>query len=275
MKKWQAPLSETDFDRLYSLLKKQDWLVEKDEAFKNLWLECDCNDKKDLLIELLERFSFIKDKEQKSLEENLFNQVENVWKINLKESVFIPTSDGRTPDSSVWFIYSFRQHFLEYLDAHFYDRITKCWECRPNNNLVLLDDFIGSGSTLIRKIAYLKSNRPKCRIFCMSLTGMDHGIKNIKSNFQDIDIYVAYTFKKGISDYYENYSEIQNKKKILKDITDGMLIKKRKEYLGFKKTEALYAYENYKNMSNNVFPIFWGENEKKLKTLFVRKEKNG
>ena len=93
MKKWQAHLSETDFDRLYSLLKKQDWLVEKDEAFKNLWLECDCNDKKDLLIELLERFSFIKDKEQKSLEENLFNQVENVWKINLKESVFIPTSD--------------------------------------------------------------------------------------------------------------------------------------------------------------------------------------
>ncbi len=272
MEKWKTLLSETDFDRLYSLLKKQDWLVEKDEAFKNLWMVCDCNDKKDLLIELLERFSFIKDKEQKSLEENLFNQVENVWKINLKESVFIPTSDGNTPDSSVWFIYSFRQHFFEYLNAHFYDRITKCWMCKPNNNLVLLEDFIGSGTTLIKKLTYLKSKRPKCHIFCMSLTGMEHGVKSIKSIFPDIDIYVAHTFKKGISDYYSNNcNKIQHKKSILKDITDKMLIKQRKSYLGYRKTEALYAYENYKNMSNNVFPIFWGENENGLKTLFVRK----
>ncbi len=270
MEKWKQAVSKEYFYLLYQLLEDHPWILDKQKALENLWSFCSTNEKKDLMLDLLKRFHFVESEEYKKLEQSIYDYIINEWKLDLAKTSFFPISDGKKPDGSVWATYNFRQHFLKYFNkVPFYDRITQAWGCKQKENIVLIDDFLGSGNKLKSKIKYIKKIKPRNHIYCVCPMGLKYGVDNLSQEFPDVNFYIPLVMNKAISDYYSGEKVTKNKKYI-KEITENMQIKKHKDYLGYKQSEALCAYKDYNNIPNNVFPIFWGENTGNLETMFTR-----
>jgi len=267
MKKWNTTISKKYFFKLYSLVEHQDWLLDKDEAFKDLWKECDNDDKKDLIIDLLNRFFFLRPKKREEIECIIFNELKD--KFDLTKSVFLPLADQSRQDGSVWESYNFRQHFLQELSSTFYNDIKGCQQCKSDSDIILIDDFIGSGDKIIKKIKYLNTLVQKNIIACVCPVGMKEGVERLREEYPSITFIVPKLLKKGITDYDRN---ADYRKQIIKMLSEGIGIKEIEKFLGYNNSEALFSYEKYKNIPNNVFPLFWSRNKKGIKRLFMRKK---
>ena len=97
---------------------------------------------------------------------------------------------------------------------------------------------------------------------------MNAGIRYLEDNFPDIGFFVSKRLEKAVSDYY---SDADDRKGTLQDLTNSYRLKKRIHYLGVGEAEALFSYKN-RNIPNNVFPIFWGENDNNFEKFFRRRK---
>lgn len=273
MKKWKQSLSKEYFYQLYELIENHSWILEKEKALEYLWAICDDDNKKHLIIDLLNRFQIIDEKNRYPLEIDIFNQILKIWKLPPEEVIFLPIADTTEIDGSLWILASLKQRLPNVFNPKMLlNNLMHCKNfllCNENKHLVIVDDFIGSGSKLARKLKYVKENSICPNIYCVCPLGMDTGIKNLEEKFPDIKFFVSRRFEKAITDYYKDEADIQ--KAILKDITDCYKLKKQLHYLGFGQAEALVSYQDY-NIPNNVFPIFWGESCNNLNTFFQRKK---
>lgn len=154
---------------------------------------------------------------------------------------------------------------------------------RGRNQIILVDEFIGTGKTLTSRIKQLKNDLSgEYDLKVCYLAGMDYAINKMKLEL-DIDIFCALKLKRGISDQYSpeivaNYKEkmIKLELELLQDrIKDKTII----EYsLGYGQAESLFTGEGYKcNTPSSVFPIFWWPllkgNQKRV-PLLTRYEKD-
>ncbi|HHQ4479038.1 TPA: phosphoribosyltransferase [Aeromonas veronii] len=130
-------------------------------------------------------------------------------------------------------------------------------------NIVVFDDFIGSGKTLVDNIQKLKSDLNSKRnanynILVAAFAGMEFGIDYI-TNTLNVEVTCPIRLIKGISDYNtENREEIKRIVLKMEEILgqNWNNLKLKTFSFGYKKSEALYALIR-SNCSNNVFPIFW------------------
>lgn len=132
-------------------------------------------------------------------------------------------------------------------------------------NVVIFDDFIGSGETMVTKVKEFlqKVNSfatiPNVHIF--ALAGMEFGIKHIENELS-LSVVCPVLVKKGIADQEVSMEQKDEETKLMIKM-EQCLAKKYKQKmfigkfsLGFNKSEALYQVQ-FTNCSNNVFPIFW------------------
>ena len=145
------------------------------------------------------------------------------------------------------------------------------------NQIILIDEFIGSGVTLSGRINYLKKSIPNAdyEIKCCFMAGIDMALKKI-SNESGVEIFCPLILQKGISDRFD---ETESAKKIffMKEIEKKLEISDEKYSLGYNQAEALYSAEGVGfNTPNSVFPIFWWDiaNGTRRKTLLNRYEKD-
>lgn len=128
--------------------------------------------------------------------------------------------------------------------------------------LVLIDDYIGSGSTAIESIAYINNT---CRIEndkidIVSLVAQKEAINLLKD--MNINVYTAIERSRGISDKYTSKKEVDEKISIMKDISRELKVEDN-NLLGYEQTEALVSMIR---TPNNTFPVYWIES-KKIKSL--------
>lgn len=272
MQKWKQALSEEYFYRLYDLLCYHSWILEKQKALEDLWSICDDDNKRNLIIDLLERFQLINEETRQPLEMDIFNQILHVWKLPPEDVVFLPIADKEEMDGSLWILDSLKQNLPDVISPKkLLNHLMYCNDtslCGEDKYLIIVDDFIGSGKKLFRKLKYVKEHSVCQKIYCVCPVGMNVGIRHLEENFPDIKFFVSKHLEKAVSDYYGN---ADYQKKILKDLTDSYRLKKRIHYLGVGEAEALFSYRS-RNIPNNVFPIFWGENDNNFEKFFRRKK---
>lgn len=273
MKKWKQSLSEEHFYMLYKLLENHPWILEKQEALEDLWSICDNNDKKLLIIDFLDRFKLLDNKDLTPLETEIFNHILDVWKLNPDKVVFLPIADKKEMDGSIWILDSMKQKLPDgFNPKKCLNNLVHCKDtkiCSEDQNLVVVDDFIGSGQKLTRKLKYVLENSICKNIYCVCPTGMEEGINNLQKLYPSIKFFVPLHLKKAISDFYQE--KVSDKKGILQKITEEFKLKGSTHYLGVGQAEALFSYED-RNIPNNVFPIFWGNNFNNYKTFFRRRK---
>ena len=142
--------------------------------------------------------------------------------------------------------------------------------------LVFIDDFVGSGDTVIESIsAFLdlenfKQIIPVENIRVVSIAAQEFGIENVKANLS-IDVITNKVLKRGISDYYDDF---EIKKNFMRQISKKIGIDSDME-LGYKECESLITM--LQKTPNNTFPVYWKETRNKV-APFPRKKyykKNG
>lgn len=220
----------------------------------------------DLILNLLEKFTWISSNSYEKCILDLFRKVEKDLLVKIKKFYYFPIvkpRDGSKLKSGLSLIYPV-VGILNYLDEFNHIdkgpgnivmnyKLLKNKKLGEDDYLVLIDDFIGSGKTLlecINQITMYGFDLHKVLIFTIAIQA--DGLKLIEE--KGIKVYYTHIEQKGISDYFEGQD------KNLK-ISKMQLIERKLKYdekfsLGFEKSEALISMIK---TPNNTFPIFWHE----------------
>ena len=122
-----------------------------------------------------------------------------------------------------------------------------------NEYLILVDDFIGSGRTLIKCLEKIYEYKiPPEKIIIVSIAIQEDGLKLITES--KLKCYYSHIEKKGISNYF---IDLERTKRIsLMQLIERKLKFNSKFSLGYEQSEALISLIR---TPNNTFPIFWHE----------------
>lgn len=258
------PITPATYLKTFKIIRSNIWLEKKDEALLDLFSMCENADQADLVAELIEKFKFVYDEEFNKACEFIFENIETDKNFCPDNTVIAALYNDRRADSSKVVLHRLkkiikekRSPFREFdsaFEAIYLDGIT---------NIILVDEFIGSGTQAIRII---NSLREKCsennfdiKFHIMTTASMKYSMNTILNHA------TTYTsnlwLKKGISEG-NNFPERKKKLKAMCEIEDKLLSEvnlngrqKKMQSLGFKKSQCLYKYEN-STTPNNVFPIF-------------------
>lgn len=284
MNKLKKHIKKEDLSKIFSLYSRQPWLLEREENFIELLLLCETTESKKLILELLSEFHFLEGK-------TLSNYLNHIADFIVSDSSF---SEETTQIAAITYDdeADSSQKILDYIKMPLYKQgwsnfktVNRFGAAIKNFNdgktqIVFVDEFVGSGSTIINRIKQLRNDIKKEfeLKFCF-IAGMDFGIKNIEA--EGYEVYCPLRLFKGISERFidgelESKIELMNslEEKLAEQINSFQLTRYS---FGYNTAEALYSLEGSGgNTPNSVFPIFWWprtKDGKKRNTLLTRFEK--
>ncbi|MBZ9778451.1 phosphoribosyltransferase [Psychroflexus sp. CAK8W] len=290
----QSNYSDFDYESLCELYYKNKWLRHEvnNEGLKNLWLEYDDLKSKKIIYSLLKNFKYVFQEDAALDVKNKLTKCIADWNLSPDNTLLIGFRKHNYPDGSQIILNFIKSILIEINpkwqeynllpDFHYgIKRIKK--NGFPRNgvdlkNIVLVDDFIGTGGTAKTNIQHLKkliSDMSKdFSLNLFALAAMKTGIKLLKPLESNISVcYELDKASKTIWPYLERKSirkKIVNMEKIL---YEGVEPEKLEKFsLGYGKSEAIFAWNRF-NLPNNNFPIFWWNrysDGKSRKPLFNR-----
>ena len=273
-------IEHDDFVKLMKLTLNQSWLEEESEALIELWNLCKFESEQALVFELLMKFKYLTSPEIQKHGKEIADHILNKWNLPSKGTRIIAISDKRDADGSQMLIQSIKNKFTanNWKENNFINNIGDGQRLtRKNYNIVLLDDFIGTGDTVERRFKWFHKkitakNKENVSIYVVCLAALD--IAKSKLDLLGIEYYAPIWLKKGISDYF-NAKDLVKAKKDMKRLESNFAPKYNGQHMpsfGYKRSETLFAIEAF-NIPNNVFPIFWWPvlvNYQRRNTLFKR-----
>lgn len=269
------------FTRLYKILPRQSWLTSKENEFWSLIDNCKDSEHQDLIFDLIERFNYVSQdlfiKYLESMADYIIN--ETGFEINKTQIVGMTMDDN--PDSSQWILHQLKSILTQkgWNNVKITNRFDKGIKIMNKENLtqlVLVDEFIGSGQSVEGRIKILKERaNTEFEIKACFISGMEFGIERVSKSFADFKCFIP--LKKAISEFY--VGEAKDKAiDQMKNLEDTLLQKINHKnlpdyHLGYGNAEALYS--SVGNTPNSVFPYFWwpyDSKEQKRETIFIRNE---
>lgn len=273
------------FRLIFELSKKQPWIAKKYEALEDLlWNECNDESKRELVLELIDRFVYISHKNYLSLINSLTEKIINEATLTDDTTQLVAMAADASADSSQYLLYDLKPRLEEkgwrkYRQVNVFGKSYQTYKKYQykHKNIILIDEFIGTGRTVINRVAEIKrvyrdAGVNDISIFVKVLVATKVGISAIKE--EGIEVEALKVIKKGISDYYDQ-SVVQQKKYLMLELEQLLSNEYGTESLpslGFGQAESLYSRENG-NTPNNVFPIFWWpflRNGKERRVVLVR-----
>jgi hypothetical protein len=256
-------MKREDFKKCYELILRQNWLSEKKDKLSNLLASCTNEDQKNLIIALLEDFHYINHDILTKLLESAASYIVNDTGFEMEKTQIVGMANDSNPDSSQWILQLLRPFLSEKgwnnvkITTNFFQGVSKLNK-EGLTQLVLVDEFIGSGQTVEARINHLTSSaKNKYEIKACFMAGMVGGINRVSKSFIDFKCFLP--LKKGISDKYlspEREKAIRHMSELENYLLQQINEKKLKNYhLGYNQAEALYS--SYGNTPNSVFPFFW------------------
>ena len=279
-------MNPEDFNKLCTLIREQNWLEDVCLELIELWNLCEHNNERNLIYELLLNFLCLDLKKINKYCKDISKIICDEWKLESQSTIIVALCDDNKPDGSQFFIQILKKQFAgryDWTEKNFENNLSSvgkaAYRLENGQNLILIDDFIGTGNTVERKIKWLKSkikekNKYDIKIFLVSLAYMQDALNVIKS--LKIKFFSPIKLKKGISDCYNGEilkNNIHNMKNLESKLHPIYRTWRICNYsFGYGKSESLFAIEGL-NIPNNVFPIFWWpllKGEIKRKTIFER-----
>ncbi|WP_321289382.1 hypothetical protein [uncultured Sunxiuqinia sp.] len=256
-------IDENDFTRLTSLHLDHIWLTYEPLALFQLWCLSDNEEQKNIIEFLIKNFSYIDGRRLSEGSQLIANHIENEWDLNAANTFLLATCDDRKPDGSQALIQNLKNKFsFNWKESNFFNSLPiGANEIPADSNVILVDDFIGTGDTISRKLDYLNKTIEErslkgVSIKIVSLASMKFSIEVLDK--LDVEYFSVHWLNKGISELVSD-----EKKEIATKSMEELEKKLKKNYhgkqipnFGYKKSESLFALES-NNIPNNVFPIFW------------------
>ena len=285
MDELKKKIKKDDFNRVFKLYPAHPWLFDKERNLIDLIEMCENAEHKDLLVDLLSEFKY------PNLEDyNLFlNQISD-YIVNksgfIEESTQVAsiTIQDET-DSSQKILYDlniplFKMGWTNVKTVNRFGNIVRNHKKYGKTQIVLVDEFIGSGKTVLGRIKNIKEYiKEDFELKLCFVVGMDYGIKIIES--LGYEVFCPLRLPKGISERYEEsivLSATAHMKELESKLAQQINSFNLSDYsLGYNDAQALYSLEScLGNTPNSVFPVFWWprySNDKPRDTLLTRVEK--
>ena len=260
-------LSGKQFNEFFPLLIEKPWLEDKYDALKDLIGLCTRDSQRQLLHSLLSRFVYHGDREYDLILRAIISQVFAVWRLPLGQTQFVATTLENDADGAQAVLQDLKGTLAE---AQYGPNDVKCVnkldEATSNlfthPNVVLIDDFFGSGTTLRNRVQRLRSKFDEriqkdqrnvaYRISACVVASMEAA--RDQANALSIDLFAGRFLQKGITDHLAGRARFRAYKDMLmleKAIRDD---ERAREFpFGFGQAEALYALKVRKNVPNSVF----------------------
>lgn len=268
----KADTSE-DFYSISTYKDQIEWLKEScyDNGLTTLLNEFKNSDERELLFELLGKLRHDKISDRIEDISILVKTIESL-KLHPQKTLIIATAKDSESDGSKAWQYFFKFYLAQHRKWHensLKPSLTSSYEALRNkkyNDVIIFDDFIGTGDTMIKKVLAFQDelhtqNITQPTIHVFALAGMEFGINNV-NNSLNLTVVCPVSLKKGISEQSCNSSDDILRKKNLMVAMETSLSELYEKTpflgssLGYKESEALYQVQ-FTNCSNNVFPIFW------------------
>lgn len=266
-----ARISTEALSDMIQLFESQSWTKILHEELVELWNICTSREQQVLIRDLITNFCMF-DAERESNACKQFNNQIQQWQLKPDSTWIVAVANANEVDGSTAGLQKLKNKVLPYEEWHsrFISNIPEAAKkIATGNNIVLFDDFVGSGKKIVRKVEWLKrileeKSAGEVNVFIACFSGMELGIQHIKDELK-IPVFTSISLRRGITDRYKD-EELEAAIGAMRDI-EAQLSPKYKnkridEYsLGFNQSEALYCAIN-DNCPNNVFPVFWWPQKK-------------
>lgn len=260
--------SRNKFNLIFELSRTQPWVAKRVEELDHLlWEDCDTEEKRLLILELLNRFLHISRDKYSDLVTNLADKITKEQGISDESTQVVAMAADSSADSSQYLLYDLKRvlekkGWRKYKHINTFGRSYAAY--KENNslrNIILVDEFVGTGETVLSRVkellkVYERAGVTDIKIFVKVIASTKQGLEAVTS--AGINLESLVTINKGISDYYKDTTlkekvELMDQiESILLDSYNGTDLPK----FGYGKTESLYIRDEG-NTPNSVFPIFW------------------
>ncbi|MGG5873916.1 phosphoribosyltransferase-like protein [Pseudomonas peli] len=260
--------NKNQFKLIFELSTTQKWIVTKQEALYHLlFSECDTDDKRKLIVELLGRFTHITNEKYSELTQKLVSNIISINGISDETTQVVAMAADSGSDSSQRVLYDLKlifeqMNWREYKHVNQFGSAYRTYKSSPKHkNIVLIDEFIGSGRSAIGRVNSIKEQFSNAKIedykiYVRTLIAMQDGIKALID--AGIDVQALVLLEKGITDYSpkDQIADQIDLMRLLEKNLSQAYNDREMPSLGYGETESLYTRDGG-NTPNNVFPIFW------------------
>ena len=254
------------FNTVFSLMARQPWLAEKKEALSNmLFEECKWIRTREMLIEIVSNFFYLSTQGYMQSLEALALEV--IAEKNIEsETQIVAMAGGADSDSSQSVLYDLKYLFTKlgwksFKGVSSFGSAYKTYTRFGHKNIIVVDDFVGSGQTVIGRHAELlrvfnNAGVEEVKVSFKILVSTEFGLGAVKA--AGIEVTAQHVIKKAIDDYY--HEALAGEYRDLMVAFEGCLSKEfngiEMPSLGYNGAQAAYCREQT-NSPNSVFPVFW------------------
>ena len=264
-----ASLSREDFDVLFNLGVAQPWLQTRTEAIHCLLAECRTAKQMKLVLDLLRRFQFLDGPRAERCLSEIATQIADRWALDPLETLLFATCRDQAPDGSQALLNAIKSPMAGksgWTESRFRNSLSDFRNAaRGISNVVLIDDFIGTGNTVEKKVSWIRKELAaigeSSKFVCVcALAGMEFSQKRL--DLLGIKYFSANWLRKSLTEHF-----VGNELKVAyadMEALEGQLsetIGRRRladHRLGYGASETIFAASGY-DVPNNVLPIFWWE----------------
>lgn len=277
-------LTEEDFEVLLKLSLDRPWLQYQSKALFYLWNSTENADQKWVVEKLLRQFVYLEDKDFRELGVKLAKHISHVWGLQAENTLIVSICNKDEVDGSQLLVQALKNKFedLSWSEKNFLSRIDYLAnKLKDNWNIVLVDDFVGTGRTMRNRIKDTKiliSNSKLRNVSLFFVAGAAMEFAKARLDTLNVPYFSSIWLKKGITELIEVEKRALAKtemKKLEKKLSKRWDNRELPTF-GFDKSESLFAHGDL-NVPNNVFPIFWWpyDHQNQLrKRLFKRVSEN-
>jgi hypothetical protein len=258
-------LSQVEIDRMSEIFLRKGWangrlfddFCERVSALKS-------EDEKQLFFELTERFIYVPLSCYSEHTAIAAQQIQNEIPLERK-LVFLnglTCKESHKVKSNYLVTYQFKASTLKKAvnwngrKISVINSIKELFKMKTENVfLVLTDDFLGSGETMVDALKYIQHRlsvhgitMPKCGV--LAIAAMESAISRL--NGLSVKVFCSLRLKKGITDFYTG-DKLKKSVSIMQGIESRMKVRDNTRF-GYGASEALICMER---CPNNTFPVFW------------------
>lgn len=280
-----AKIKKEDYNNVMNLCMRHSWLVPRQNKLLDLIDFCDDKNSKDLIFSLLNRFTYLTSENLNILLNEISEHIVNDSNFKQENCQLLSMTYDDEADSGQKVLDNLKMPLFQngWRNIKTVNKLGKSikYYGEGKNQIIVVDEFIGSGKTLRNRINYLNKNIPGDFevIFCF-IAGTKETIEKLQT--EGIKVFCPLQLDKGITDFYKD-SNLRDAEdlmlnlelKLAQNINDKQLYDYSFGY-GKGDPEALFSMEGCNgNTPNSVFPIFWWLNDinnKERNTLLTRYE---